>query len=173
MLTSACSIIEEKDIQFIRQNLDAYHTETIPYKEEITFTLPTEKILNGIVEPIKITSIHDTDVFVIETYEKENPFTKNKEIDIIIGFDSHVNSKNGTVLSHFRLNDDGTYTTGDVFHRVFDENGELGNFGRGSGDHEGRFEQFVSFTFEQEELKKSRELTFEISGLYQLNYTEK
>lgn len=173
LIISACSLNEEKDIQFIRHNLDDYYAETIPYKEKITFTLSTEKILNGIVVPIKIDSIHNTDVYVVKTFEKVNSINKRKEVIIVIGLDSEIRSDNGTVLSHFRLNDDNSYTTGNVVFKAFDENGELGDFGIGSGDHEGIYGQAFSYHFEKEDLIKRKELTFEISGFYLLNYHEK
>ncbi|WP_134701288.1 hypothetical protein [Ammoniphilus sp. YIM 78166] len=170
LAVNACSINYEKDIQFIRKNLERYQAETIPYRDKITFTLSTEQMLAGIVEPIKITSIHDTDVFVVESFERENTINKKREIYLMIGLDSQVKPNSGTMLSHFRLNGNDTYTTGEVILRAFNDNGALANFGSGSGDYEGKYGQFFSYVLAREDVINSKEVTFEISGLYLLNY---
>ncbi|MBE4910065.1 hypothetical protein IMZ08_18675 [Bacillus luteolus] len=166
LITAGCTLLEEKDIQFVRSNLEDYYASTTPYKEKISIKLSTEEILNGIPKPVKINSIYDTEVWIIKTYEKND----NKEIDILIGLDSHVSSSKGTMLSHFRLNEDNTYTVGRVKLRAFDENGEFKGFASGSGDNEGKYGQFLSYTFEKEDLINRKELFLEISGLYLLNY---
>ncbi|WP_456278660.1 hypothetical protein [Bacillus sp. AK128] len=173
-ITVACSIMEEKDIVFIRQHVDQFDVQTVPYEEKVKLELTTEEILNGLEEPIKLNTIHNTDVYLTEIVERENSLNGNAEVIINIGFDSVYQSPNGTMISLFQLNpEENTYTTGDVKLEAFDNEGEPTSFGSGMGDHEGEYEQFVGYVLEKETLMTSDTWTFEISGLNLLHYSEK
>ncbi|OEH92532.1 hypothetical protein [Bacillus solimangrovi] len=169
MIMGAYLTNEKKDILYIRHNLDKFHTETVPYHDEIEFTLKTDEVIHGIDKPIKITSIYDTDVYVTEVREKKN------HIYVVLGFDSHINWQGGTMLSFFRLNDDDYYTfsTGFIEFDAYDEYGEIGDYGGGFGDNRGQYQQVGHYNFDKEEFLKSNEWTFEISGFHLLNYSEK
>ncbi|NSL52925.1 hypothetical protein [Calidifontibacillus erzurumensis] len=107
LVTTGCSIWEltdeEKDILYKRTNLEKYEAETTPYPKKIKFSLIPNEVVNG---------IYATDVYVIEVKERENNVRKEKEILVMVGFDSHLNEKEGTMLSTFRLNENNTYTGG-------------------------------------------------------------
>ncbi|EDL66523.1 hypothetical protein [Bacillus sp. SG-1] len=173
-ILGACKSSDGKDIIHIRQNLEDYQAETVPYEEEIQFTLTTKEILEGVEEPRKITTVHDTEVFLAGIEEEVNELNNKHEILVFVGLDGKVEEK-GTLLSTFRLNEDDTYTSGPNFLtdiRAINERGEDGDFGGTVGDYEGRFEQRVLYVFEKDELMGNKEWTFEIEGLYLLEYQE-
>lgn len=175
MVLGACSINSDKDIYFIRENLDKYNAETVPYEEEIQFKLITKDILEGIEKPNKITSAYDTDVYISDIKERKNELKNKQEIIINIGLVGNIEDQ-GTLLSTFRLNEDDTYSSSPNFKqdiRAFNKQGELGDFGGGIGGSEGRFKQGVVYIFNKDELMKSQEWTFEIEGLSLLKYQEK
>ena len=170
----ACSSSDDKDIIHIRQNLEDYQAKTVPYEEEIQFTLTTKEILEGVEEPRKITTVHDTEVFLTDIKEEVNELNNKQEILVFVGLDGKVEEK-GTLLSTFRLNEDDTYTSGPNFLtdiRAINERGEDGDFGGTVGDYEGRSGQRVLYVFAKDELMGSKEWTFEIEGLYLLEYQE-
>ncbi|MYL31993.1 hypothetical protein [Pontibacillus yanchengensis] len=70
----------EKGISYVRRNLDIHQAETVPYQNDITFTLTTKQILNGLNEPIHINQIYDTDIYVEEVKEKMNDLKEKKNI---------------------------------------------------------------------------------------------
>ncbi|THE13663.1 hypothetical protein E1I69_07045 [Bacillus timonensis] len=172
-LISGCSYSYGIDINYIQQYPDKYSASTLPYEGKIEFSLSTEEILNGIEEPQKITTIYDTDVFLIDITEDENTINNEQEILVIVGFDSHINSNEGTLLSQYEVNEDNSITTGSVNIKAFGDDGELGSFGTGSGDFEGKYEQHVMYVFNKDDLFKSKKWKFEISGLHLLTYSKK
>lgn len=176
LVLGACSARTDKDVLFIRYHLEDYKAETVPYEEEIQFTLTTEEILDGIEKPQEIASVYDTDVFVYEVKKRENKLNSEQEILISVGFDGNIHEK-GTLLTTFQLNkENNTYTTSPSFKkdiRAYNERGELGDYGGGVGDSEGRFQQEILYVFQKEELQESKEWTFEIEGLTLLKYQEK
>lgn len=169
---SACSL-EEKDIGYIREKHENYNVTTYPYKGDITFTLSTDMLLNEQKTPIKITSIHNTDIVVSEILERENTLNGDIEIILSVGLDGNYHTPEGKMVSLFHLDTEAsTYTSVDLNLKSYDENGSEINFGSGQGDNTGRYEQLISYMLKKKDLEKSKEWTFQISGLNILEYEE-
>lgn len=162
----------EKGISYVRRNLDMHQAETVPYQNDITFTLTTKQILNGLSEPIHINQVYDTDIYVEEVKEKMNDLKEKKEYLIIVGFNSHYHADGGKMLSLFRLNKNQTRTN-TIRLRAYGENGDEGDYGSGFGDSEGKSEQMAMFVFTKKELQKSKRWTFQMSNMHLLNYSKK
>lgn len=162
--SSACSGTENTDILFIRHHLDEYDAHTFPYEKGVKFTLTTEDILNGMEEEKLIDQVRDTKVYLMKVEERENRYI------IQIGLNSELKSE-GTMLSLFRLNPDGSHSRQLTF-QTYNEKGDRGEFGHGGGDGESPYEQSFHFDTDEEALLEGKRWTFKVSGLYLLNYSE-
>lgn len=169
LVASACSQ-DDKDILFIRHNLDDYSANTILYEDGIVFTLSTEEILRGVEEPKLLEKVHDTEIYLVQAQERK---TQKNNYIIQIGLDSELKPSTGAMLSLFRLNNDNSHSR-DLEFEVFNEKGEneIGNFGYGGGDGEAPYEQSFHFDINEEELLKGEKWTFKVNGLYVLKYTK-
>ena len=170
VIGTACSQINEKHkgALSIRQNLDKYEVKTTPYEEEIIFELNTSKMLEEIDEPINVTTVHNTALYVTEIIEKDDSI-----IVLNVGFKYNYQSPSGEMLSLFQLNEDNTFTNSGVNIKMFDETGEEINVARGSGDGEKYgYEQWIGVQIPKDLLKANEKLIFEIGGLNVLSYRE-
>ncbi|GAA0501453.1 hypothetical protein GCM10008986_31140 [Salinibacillus aidingensis] len=166
-IISACSAGTEKDIIYIRHNLDDYSADTGPYEEGIEFTLTTEEILSGVEEPMLLKKIYDTEIHLVQAQERQS---QKSNYVIQVGLDSELQQE-GTMLSLFRLNNDNSYSR-ELEFEVFNEEGESGNFGHGGGDGDAPYKQSLHFDTDKEELLKGEKWTFKVSGLYLLKYSK-
>ncbi|MFT4414126.1 hypothetical protein ACLM5H_09715 [Fredinandcohnia humi] len=164
------------DIHYVFGNIDNFEVQTIPYNGEIEFDLQANDILNGLKEPKKLETIHNTDVYLWYIEERENTINGEKEINIMIGFDSHYKPPQGKMVTFTRIsqnNSNITYSSSTLLE-VCNEKENFVNFGKGYGSsNDGRFEQHALFVFPKEEITKSNEWSFKISGLHLLEYKEK
>ncbi|MGY3715845.1 hypothetical protein ACWE42_10010 [Sutcliffiella cohnii] len=160
-------------VHHVRNNLITFDVESTPYDGAIEFELNTDDILAGRKQPEKITSIYQTDIYLAEIYEKINSINEDEEVHIVIGFESKFKSPEGKMVSLHEIWPDGRTNSGLVNVAAFNQGGDPGVFGAGSGDHEGRFEQAVSYFFTKEEINKSYKWRFSISDFFILHYKEK
>jgi len=177
MIMVSYSSSKQIDIQHIRQFSDEFNASTTPYEDKIRFKLTIQDILSGIQEPRHLETIKDTDVYLKGIRIKEKESENEADIYIDIGLESNTEPSKGTLLSLFKLNENDTYTTGSVEHKVYNKEGKLtaaGDYGGGGGDSEGdgEFDQHLHFLFEKSGLLKSDSWTFEVSGLYLMEYTK-
>ncbi|WP_047985819.1 hypothetical protein [Ornithinibacillus californiensis] len=166
-IISACSASEEKDIVFIRHNLDDYSANTVPFEEGIEFTLTTEEILRGVEEPMLLEKVYDTEIHLVQAQERQ---IQKSNYVIQVGLDSELQQE-GTMLSLFRLNNDYSHSR-ELEFEVSNEEGESGNFGHGGGDGDAPYNQSFHFDADKEELLKGEKWTFKVSGLYLLKYSK-
>lgn len=164
LITSACSLNEDKDILFIRHHLDDYNARTEPFEEEMAFTLSTEEIIEGVEEPRLLKNVHDTEIYLLRTKKREDQYV------IQFGLNSEIQSK-GTVLSLFHLNPDQSYSR-DLKYEVVNEKGETADIAYGGGDGDPPYPQSYHFKIEGAELQSGERWTFTIRGLYLLSYSK-
>ncbi|MBA2176174.1 hypothetical protein H0266_14855 [Halobacillus locisalis] len=156
----------QKDIQTIRNNPDQYSAYTTPYETGITFTLSNEQIRKGITEPRLLEKVHDTNVSLIEVYERGN---HNGKYVIVIGLEDEYHSLGGTMLAMFRLNPDQS-SSRTVTYEVFNEDGKNVDVAHGGGDGEAPYNQSYHYELLEEDLLMGETWTFKVSGLHLLHY---
>ena len=171
VLTSACTQEDEEDKGplSIRHDLDIYDVDTTPYEGKIVFDLSSEEILSEIEEPIEITTVYQTTLYLAETVERDDSM-----VVLTVGFDYNYQSPSGEMLSLYHLYEEGRFTSSGVEIKVFDEDGKELDVARGSGDGEKYgYEQWVGVQIPKELLTDNEDFTFEIDGLYVLDYRER
>lgn len=163
---NACS---EDGLHQVKEKASDLNIHTEPYQDTIEFKLSTSEMLLGIDEPHKITSVHDTDVHLIEVYEDTNTMSGGAEINIVVGFKNTYTQDGGTMLTQSAYSDGTQSRT--VRLEAFAEDGNLGHYWTGSGDSsQDKYGETVIYAFEKNELMKSDTWTFRISDLNLLSY---
>lgn len=165
---------KNQGVHYIFNNLDRFDVQTTTYEEKIQFKLTTEEIISGLDLPLGITELENTNIDLVQIIERENTFSHEDEIILIIGIKSQYKSSEGTMLSLTKLNEDRSFTTSLVELNAYDEHGNPGHFGSGNGSYyEGGYQEHIGYTFEKEELMSSKEWLFEVSGLRLVMYKKK
>ena len=169
VLTSACSEDDEelKGPLSIRLDLDNYEVETVPLEEKIIFELSSEELLNEIEEPEKITTVHQTTLYLEETFQREDSI-----VVATIGFEYNYKSPVGEMLSLYQMTEEGIFTNSGVVITVLDEDETELDVAKGSGDGE-EYEQWVGVQIPKEVLTENDKITIEIDGLHILSYRER
>lgn len=177
LLLSGCSN-EKKGLNYVENHINNFDIKSEPYKDNIEFTLTTDKLLKGIKEPIKLKTFGNTDVYLTKIeVRKIRDYDTNQTVIIHVGFESHYISPQGTMLCMERYNDDNTVTTGLTQAGAYSDTVRLNSMGSYAGDNTGYdsniYEQEVGFKIKKHDILKSKKWHFRISGLYLLEYSKK